>query len=69
MEFSLGAPGPVAIEMHDARGRRVKTLLRETCPAGAGSVRLDTRGLASGVYFVRMVSAAQQTTRKITVVR
>jgi hypothetical protein len=69
LAYSLDEAGPVTIEMYDARGRRVKSLLNGQQPAGAGSVRIDTRDLASGIYFVRMDALSQRVVHKVTIVR
>jgi len=52
------AAGPLEIAVFDLVGRRVRTLLRATCPLGAGAVRWDGRddsgrALGSGVYHVQ----------------
>lgn len=70
IDFGIDTPGTVSIHVYDVAGRRVATLLdRSARGAGAGTVVFNTAGLASGVYFVRMESAAQTTTRKISVVK
>jgi hypothetical protein len=68
--FTLDAGEAVSMHVYDASGRRVATLLeRAARPAGAGSVALDARRLASGVYFVRMQTPTRSVSRKITIVR
>ncbi|HEU4366463.1 MAG TPA: S8 family serine peptidase [Candidatus Krumholzibacteria bacterium] len=70
IDFGVAAPGTVSIHVYDVAGHRVATLLdRSARPAGAGTVTFNTSKLASGVYFVRMESSTQTTTRKITVVK
>lgn len=70
IDFGVDAPGTVSIHVYDVAGHRVATLLdRSARPAGAGTVTFNTSGLASGVYFVRLESAAQTTTRKLTIVK
>ena len=69
LEFELLRGEQVAIDVFDVAGRRVANLLNETRPAGPNSVTFDTRGWASGIYFVRMQTANWSAARKITVVR
>jgi hypothetical protein len=60
----------VTIAVYDVAGRRVSVLLEdEFQPAGPGRIELDASGLAAGVYFVRMETAAKSVSRKIAVVR
>jgi hypothetical protein len=68
--YSIELAGPVTIAVYDVAGRRVATLLeRAVRPAGRGSIELDTRKLAPGVYFVKMEMAAKSVSRKIAIVR
>ncbi|HEU4928427.1 MAG TPA: S8 family serine peptidase [Candidatus Krumholzibacteria bacterium] len=69
IEFELLRGEPVSIEVFDVAGRRVASLLNETRPAGPNSVTFNTRGLASGIYFVRMQTPSWSSARKITIVR
>ncbi len=70
VDFGVDAPSVVSIYVYDVAGHRVATLLENSQRGtGTGTVTLDSSRLASGVYFIRMESAAQTTTRKITVVK
>lgn len=69
IDFELLRGENVAIEVFDVTGRRVATLLSAVRPAGPSSVTFDTRGLASGIYFVRMQTPSWSSARKITIVR
>jgi hypothetical protein len=61
--FATSKPGTVKVEMFDLQGRLVRTIVTETfMGAGDHEARIDGRGqrgekLASGVYFVRGVTA------------
>jgi len=55
LSFTLSAPGPVSLSIHDVRGRRVRELLARSLPAGDREIAWDGRtdggGLAaSGTY-------------------
>ena len=70
----LPRAGQVRLEIFDARGRLVRTLLNASAPAGAGSLVWnggDTAGrpVASGVYHLRLVTEEAVTTRSVTLVR
>jgi hypothetical protein len=70
IDFTLGASGRVSIAVYDVAGRRVATLLDSgTRAEGPGSVRFDASRIPSGVYFVKMETASQTLTKKITVVK
>jgi hypothetical protein len=47
----------------------VARLVERTMTPGRGEVRLTTRGLASGVYLVRLVTPGGVQTERVTVVR
>jgi hypothetical protein len=68
IDFGANGTEMVSIHVYDVTGRRVATLL-ENSRRGGGTVTFDGSKLASGVYFVRMESASQTTTRKITIVK
>jgi hypothetical protein len=70
LSYSLDMPGPVTIALYDVAGRRVATLLDNVVrTAGPGRVGLNVRGLAAGVYFLRMETETKSVSRKITVLR
>jgi len=73
LRFRMGAQAPVKIELYDVAGRRVRTLF--TGPATAGEHKLDFRAvdqagrrIASGVYFLRMVTPTVTQVKQVTVV-
>ena len=70
MDYSIDEGGAVTVALYDVAGRLVTVLLEnEFRPAGPGTINFDTRGIASGVYFVRMELAAKSVSRRITIVR
>lgn len=61
LSFALGNDGAMDLGIFDSQGRRVRTLIRGTLPAGPGRVRWDGRDdrgqrVAGGVYFARLVA-------------
>jgi len=69
--FDVARAGRVTLAVHDAAGRRVKTLVNQDLPARRGHLvmwdGLDESGrrVASGVYFARLVAADLTATRKL----
>jgi hypothetical protein len=64
----------VSLTLHDASGRRVRTLLARHLPPGTHSVQwegLDDRGdpVGSGVYVARLEAAGVVTSRKLMLLR
>jgi hypothetical protein len=72
--FNLDRVSPVSLVVFDLRGRRVRTLIEESRPAGTGEIIWDGtddsgRAVASGVYTVRFVGAGRTDHEKVTLVR
>ena len=69
-----GTAAHATVDVFDLTGRRVKTLLDESVPAGYRTVSWNgTNGqgatVTSGVYFVRLRAGEESVTRKITLIR
>lgn len=74
ISFAVPAAGPVDIDIHDLRGRRVKRLSYRAEVAGIHEVEFSGRDeggrpLASGAYLVRIRAGGEQDTAKILLVR
>jgi hypothetical protein len=67
LDFSLDEGGPVAIRVYDVMGRLVNTVLEGTRSKGWSTVRLDSKSLASGVYFLKLETRTGSVTRKFVV--
>jgi hypothetical protein len=72
-DFALARPGPATLDLYDARGRRVRSLLSGAHPAGARAVTWDRRDaagrpVAGGTYFARLVTADGTVERRLAVV-
>ena len=72
--FSLAGSGTVRLVVHDALGRKVRTLLNEPLPAGTHTIRWDGRDgsgrmVSSGVYICRMRAGAFEKSIKMTFMR
>jgi hypothetical protein len=74
VRFTLPEPGRVRLQVFDASGRHVRTLLDESRSAGANAVVWDgrdsaARELANGVYFLRLETAGQETSLRALIAR
>ena len=72
--FILPRPGPVALEIYDASGRRIRALASGYMVAGAHSVAWDGRDnagrlVASGVYFCRLRAGDLRATKKMILLK
>ena len=74
MTYSMPAAGHAELAVYDISGRRVATLVDSETPAGTHEVSWDGAGsageqVASGVYFARLVTAADSASEKLLLVR
>lgn len=69
VRLTLPREGRVSLELLDVTGRRVRTHDRGTLDAGTHDVTLDLRGLAPGVYRVRMTHGGIAQARALVVTR
>ena len=71
IRFSLPAAGPVRLDVFDASGRRVRSLVDGVRSAGAHEARwsgdtMDGRPVAAGVYFLRLDTPSGIVVRRIS---
>jgi hypothetical protein len=74
LRFTLPTAGAVRLAVHDARGRRVRTLLSADLQAGEHAVRWNGRDdagrvLPTGVYLYRLEDHAAHATGRVTLLR
>ncbi len=67
--YTLAAPGPVRITLHDLAGRLVAVLLDENRDAGDHSLSWNAEGIPSGTYFCRMVTASASRSIRLLLIR
>jgi len=68
IEFALSADEPhVSIAVYDVAGRQVATLADGPFRAGPHTVRWNARGVATGLYFYRIVAGENVATRRLLV--
>ncbi len=74
VRFTLGKASDVILEIHDARGRRVRTIRAGVLTAGRHELLFDGTGsrgeaLPSGVYLYRLIAGGTQVTGSMQLVR
>jgi hypothetical protein len=67
VRFSVPDRGRVVLRVFDVNGRLVKTPVDETLDPGAYSARIETAGLAGGVYFYRLEAGGKSLSRRLAV--
>jgi hypothetical protein len=62
IQFTLGAPSLVTLKVYNMIGQEISTLFDATnLDAGIQEVNFNANGLASGVYFYRLVAQTLET--------
>lgn len=70
VSFAVKERAEATLRLYNTLGQRVKTVYRGTPPAEqAQTVQVETSGLASGAYFLRLDVEGQTRTAQMTVVR
>jgi hypothetical protein len=74
IHYVLPAVGHVDLQLYDLRGRLVRTLVQESRPAGANTVRWDGqdqqgRPAGSGTYVARLRFGGEQRSSSLLLVR
>ncbi|MBU8922717.1 MAG: T9SS type A sorting domain-containing protein [Bacteroidales bacterium] len=69
IRFALTGPSLVELKIYDVAGRVVRTLINKEMDAGLHEFPIDSRNLASGVYFYRLKAAGFSDTKKMILLR
>jgi len=74
LRFVLPGSGSASVAIYDVTGRRVRTLVSGTRPAGENALAWDLRddsgrNVSAGVYFARLASGATVVTQKLVKVK
>lgn len=69
IRYRLPTSAYVSIRVYDVLGREVRVLVEELEDAGLKSIRFDSAGLSSGIYFYRMQSRKFTQTLKLLVLQ
>lgn len=67
--YSVQNTGNVTVELFDAVGQRVQTLVNDNVAAGVYDVQLNAGSLGSGSYIVKVTNGSSVTTSTLTIVR
>jgi hypothetical protein len=68
VDFQLEENAPVSLHIYDVQGRLVSTVLEGGRPRGWSNAEIDSKHLASGVYFLKLQTPQASVTRKFVVV-
>ena len=69
IRYALPEQTAVRLEVFDAVGRHVATLVNESIPPGKHEVHFDASGLSSGVYLYQLQSSSFTGSRRMLLVR
>jgi len=69
IEYQLPSASAVKLEIFDALGRKITTLVNERQEAGKHQVQFNAAGLASGAYFYKLQAGSNVETRKMLLVK
>jgi hypothetical protein len=74
VRFELAEATRVRVDVHDVRGRLVRTLVDETRPSGPHAVMWDGTdrsgsSVASGTYYLRLAAGDRVETRKVALLK
>jgi hypothetical protein len=69
IDFVVPATGPVTLEVFDARGAKVASLVDGVKSKGNHTVSFNAQGLASGVYFYRLQGTGFNEMRKMVLLK
>ncbi|MEX0846027.1 MAG: T9SS type A sorting domain-containing protein, partial [Balneolaceae bacterium] len=67
--FILNNNGHVLLEVYDALGKKVQTLVNGYREAGNYYVHFDAKQLASGIYFYRLEADGEIHTKRMTLIK
>lgn len=69
IRFELSSHSAVTLEVFDQMGRKVRTLIDKTMPAGSHDVTFDASGLSSGLYITRLTAGQTIDSRKLLLLK
>ena len=69
LKWQVPSSMPVSINLYDATGRLIRNLYTINGKARVGTLTVDTRSLAAGIYIVRLETAKGSATRKLIIDR
>ncbi|RMD63705.1 T9SS C-terminal target domain-containing protein, partial [Candidatus Parcubacteria bacterium] len=67
--YELNKAGKVTLDVIDAQGKKIATLVNGQKPAGSYAITFNGQNLASGVYFYRLTSGSHSIVRKMLLIK
>ncbi len=67
VQFTVAQPSLVSVNVYDANGKIVKTVMNGNLEKGSYSFPVNTAGLSKGIYFVKMTSGTDTKNEKLIV--
>ena len=69
ISYSLAKPGPVTLSVYDVKGRLVERLVNGVRDSGDHTIVWNATGVASGIYFYRLIAGNYVETRKFILLK
>jgi hypothetical protein len=69
LKWQVPSSMPISVNLYDATGRMVRNLYAANGKARVGTLTMDTRSLAAGIYLARLETAKGSATRKLVIDR
>jgi hypothetical protein len=69
ISYAIPEVSLVTINVLDLSGRKIETLVQETCSPGKYQIEWNASSYSSGVYFIKMESANYTNVRKVLLVK
>ena len=69
LKWQVPSSIPVSVNLYDATGRMMRNLYAANDKARVGTLTMDARSLAAGIYLVRLETARGSATRKLVIDR
>jgi hypothetical protein len=69
LKWEVPSSTPVSVNLYDATGRMMRNLYTANDRTRAGTLTMDARSLAAGIYLVRLETAKGSATRKLVINR
>lgn len=67
--LAVGQAGAVRLELFDMLGRKLRTVLNTSLPAGQHELRLDAGDIPGGIYFLQLSAAEGSCSEKLLLIK
>ena len=69
ISFGLPETADVKVEIYNALGQKVSTLVAGKFNAGWNKINFDASGFSSGLYIYRLITPTSSITKKMTLIK